>query len=119
MGMQIINNIPQNSGLGDTLYEAFNKVNENFAELDNKENLILTSLSELSNDMGFITLDNLPEIKISDIEDLGTKLNKVIEVSEYNLTDISTIQSQIMSLNTIINKQNQQISDLYTIINNL
>jgi hypothetical protein len=100
MGMQIINNIPQNSGLGDTLYEAFNKVNANFAELVATDDNLQIELDTLDTLINSNTVLNHKHT-IAQINGLQEILNSKLDVSTFN-TNIIAINASIQALNELI-----------------
>jgi chromosome segregation ATPase len=133
----IITNTPINSGLGDTLKEAFDKVNDNFEYLF--DNSVIENLSQLNNDVGFITASSIPtSYEINEIVGLTSSINNLQSQinqlgASYSITegeilsiqeDINSINDTISSINSIINNQNEiiselqsQINDIYNIIN--
>lgn len=128
----IITNTPINSGDGDTLKVAFDKVNDNFEYLF--DNTLIENLSQLNNDVGFITASAIPETyQINDIVGLTASLqnlqNNINQLgASYSISandilniqgDINSINNTIISLNSIINNQNVIISDIQNSISQL
>mgnify|MGYP007100047528 CR=1 FL=1 len=137
MARQIINNIPADSGNGDSLKVAFDKVNANFAEVYSAVTATtVTKTSDLTNDGAdgthpFIsTNDSIAFSAVtslqSTIDDLQSQIDTLNDtISDLN-ADIVTQASTISTLSGIINTQNGQIAvmqadiaDLYNIVNNL
>jgi len=130
---QLIINTPINSGEGDSLKVAFDKVNSNFSEL--YSGISITGTSQLINDSGFITINEVPtEYAMSAITGLNSALATISSnisslsgTTNTNSQDILTIQGDINSINGLISTINstlntqallissmqQQITDLY------
>jgi len=96
-----------NDGLGDKLRDAFIIVNQNFLDIQDILDVVLTDSSIIS---------------ISQISGLQTILDDI----NYQVSLIPALQDDINSINTIIytinqtlNSQNGSISDLYSLINDL
>lgn len=144
MAKQIINNTPADSGNGDSLFVAMNKIKSNFDELySGMTGSSITKTSDLENDGAdgthpFISVGDA--IPMSAITSLNTSLqsinNSLASLSAStgsNTSDISAIESDLVTINNtistltgIINTQNGQIAtmqadiaDLYNIVNNL
>lgn len=107
-----ITNTPINSGLGDNLKVAFDKVNSNFIEvydLLSSLGVLPTKTSDLTNDgengiNPFITLLDIPtSYEISDIDGLQTALDS-LQLSIVNL------QSEYTSLGIIVNDLTYDLS---------
>jgi chromosome segregation ATPase len=130
---QTIVNTPINSGEGDSLKVAFDKVNSNFDEL--YSGISITGTSQLINDAGFITSDELPtEYPMSAITGLNSALvslnssiSGLTNTTNVNSQDILTIQGDLNTINStistinstlnaqalLISSMQQQITDLY------
>ena len=136
MGRQIINNNPPDSTTGDTIYISFNKINEMTAELYTA--LTISGTSQLVNDSGFITEEDLPTEYamsaitnlVSSLASINSSLSGLSASTSTNASDILTIQgdintinSSIGTINSTLNAQNllissmqQQITDILNII---
>jgi chromosome segregation ATPase len=130
---QIIINTPINSGQGDSLKLAMDKINTNFSEL--YSGISITGTSQLINDSGFITIDEVPtEYAMSAITGLNSALASISSnisslsaTTNTNSQDILTFQGDINSINAtigvinttlnaqalLISAMQQQINDLY------
>lgn len=111
--MQHINNTPADSGLGDTLKVAFDKVNANFQELvaiDSSFSGDIQTLNTIISDGS--TLNHTHTI--SQIIGLQTALSGKVSTSTFN-TQILAINSSIQAINStlseIIDILNTKISD--------
>lgn len=107
--MQHINNTPADSGLGDTLKVAFDKVNANFAELvaiDSSFADDINAINALING-GTDTLDH--NHTISQIQGLQAALNSKVSTTTFN--------SQILAINASIQAINSSLSDIIVILN--
>jgi len=111
MSLLPINNEPQNSGLGDTLKVAFDKVKANFIYLDEKfsgyvdlstYNTQIDTLETSINNIliGYSQIGHTHVI--SDINNLQNSLNQLVKTTIY-VADISAIQNEISSINTLLN----------------
>jgi hypothetical protein len=141
---QLINNTPTGSGLGDKLYIAFGKVNDNFTELYDSVDSISGSLtktktSEFINDGAdglnpFISSSQIPvSWSMNSITGLTSSLNYLYTASLSNSASISSsnsdimkleanlniISNQLVSMSIQISNQNQLISDLQNQISDL
>jgi len=126
MDRLIITNTPINSGLGDTISVAFDKVNDNFEYLFN--NSVIENISQLNNDIGFITASSIPTtydiVNIigltASIENLQNQIDQsdfiTQDVLSYELSitenSINIINSSISTINSTINQQNILISNI-------
>jgi hypothetical protein len=115
MSRQIINNTPADSGLGDTLKVAFDKVNAMTLELYNADASFSDIVTEIDT-----TLDSLqtqingkaPIVHthvISQINGLQAALNGKVSTSTY-ITDMMAINSSIQAINDALN----EITDILT-----
>lgn len=109
--MEIINNTPVNSGLGDNLKVAFDKVKSNFAELYSLVEALaapVTETSQLTNDgedgvNSFITALDIPNTyTIADIIGLQSTLNNLQNAINVAVDDISVLQGDSAALNASI-----------------
>jgi hypothetical protein len=98
--MQIINNTPPDSGLGDTLYEAFNKVNANFAKLVDTDVSLQIELDALEALINSNTVLNHNHT-VTQINGLQAILNSKLDVSTFN-SNIIAINASIQALNELI-----------------
>jgi hypothetical protein len=108
--MQHINNTPADSGLGDTLKVAFDKVNANFEELvaiDASFSGDILTLNTIINDGSLLNHTHT----IAQIEGLQTALNSKVSTSTFNST--------ILSINNSIQAINEDLSDIIILLNNL
>jgi peptidoglycan hydrolase CwlO-like protein len=138
MSRQIINNTPANSGSGDNLKVAFDKVNAMTTEIYTILSALqvvsggtITSTSDLTNDgesgTPFITESDIPTSwNITDITNLSstlssiqTQINNIItDLNNDELdiaalqTDMSNLSSTITSLSSTILSQNNTISQI-------
>jgi peptidoglycan hydrolase CwlO-like protein len=144
MARQIIANSPADSGLGDSLYVAMNKINSNFAEVySGLSATTITKTSELENDGAdgshpFISVgDAIPMSAVtslnSSLQAINNSLAAISATTSGNTASISAIEDELVVINStistltgLINTQNGQIAtmqgdiaDLYNIINNL
>jgi len=132
MAIETIINTPENSGQGDSLKVAFDKVNNNFSYVSEIIETLptgstVTKTSELENDgdgdSPFATVSQIPtSFPISGVTGLQQELNLIneeLDTLDSVPSDINSINSTISSLNSIINTQNQIISELQSAIANL
>lgn len=125
MAKQTIINTPINSGEGDSLNAAFTKVNENFDELYTA--ITISGTSQLVNDSGFLTVDDLPTeypmsaitSLVSSLASISSALSGLSATTSTNASDILTIQgdintinSSIGTINSTLNAQNLLISSM-------
>lgn len=106
--MQHINNTPADSGLGDTLKVAFDKVNANFQELvaiDSSFSGDIQTLNTIISDGS--TLNHTHTI--SQIIGLQTALSGKVSTSTFN--------TQILGINSSIQAINSTLSDIIDILN--
>ena len=137
MARQIITNTPADSGNGDSLKVAFDKVNANFAELYTGVTAnTITKTSEIENDGAdgvhpfLSTNDSIAISAVTSLQSSLTDLQDQIDALNETIVDLnSTIVAQagtISTLSGVITTQNTQIAsmqgdiaDLYNIVNNL
>lgn len=122
---QTIVNTPINSGDGDSLKVAFDKVNSNFDELYSA--ITLTGTSQLINDSGFITINEVPtEYAMSAITGLNSSLallssniGSLSATTNTNSQDILNIQGDINSINGLISTINSTLNAQALLISNM
>jgi hypothetical protein len=113
MARQVINNLPANSGLGDTLKVAFDKVNAMTLELYNQNELTQDEFDTINNTLADLQIQingkaNLIHThSISQINGLQGLLDSKVNTTTFN-SQIIAINSL---LNDIINELNTKISD--------
>lgn len=126
MSQETINNTPQDSGLGDNLKVAFDKVKNNFAELYTLIGSLatpITKTSDITNDgedgiNPFITALDIPtSFDIDDVIGLQTVLNALGSSITTNTGDIanllitiSTLQADLTALSVLVVGQNSLIA---------
>jgi hypothetical protein len=125
MSLLPINNEPQNSGLGDTLKASFDKVKANFTYLDEKFSGYVdlstynTQIDALETSINSIII-GYSQIGhthvISDINNLQNSLNQLVKITTYTV-DISAIQNELSSINTILNTIIGEIDTIFTSLN--
>jgi hypothetical protein len=103
---EIINNTPQDSGLGDSLFVAFNKVNAMTLELYNQDASFSGELQTISAIVDTINDGSVlnHQHTISQIIGLQTALNGKVSTSTFN--------NEIASINATIQQINSTISDI-------
>jgi hypothetical protein len=125
MSLLPIINEPQNSGLGDSLKVSFDKVKANFIYLDEKfsgyvdlssYNTQIDALETSINNIliGYSQIGHTHVI--SDINNLQNSLNQLVKITTYTV-DISSIQNELSSINTILNTIIGEIDDIFTSLN--
>jgi peptidoglycan hydrolase CwlO-like protein len=139
--IQTINNTPENSGNGDSLKVAFDKVNDNFSYVSEIiENIptgaTITQTSQLENDgdgiSPFATVSQIPtSFPISGVTNLQQSLDNInnainqlqTEVSGQTSTiniiqsEVNTIAGQISTINGQILQIQSDINNIFNIIN--
>jgi len=120
-----INNTPENSGSGDTLKVAFDKVNDMTAELYDNVDALFTSIgafptlvSELTNDAGYITAEDVPTTwAIADITGLQNTLNSISADTTNNINDIADLQGASITNSNDITDINTALGAMLQTIN--
>lgn len=110
---QEIINTPQDSGLGDTLFVAFNKVNDMTLELYNQDTSFINELQTIQSIL--LTLNNGSTLNhqhlISNIIGLQTALNSKVSTTTFN--------SQITVINSTIQQINITIQSILSVLNSI
>lgn len=96
-----------NTGTGDKLRDAFIIVNQNFLDIQNILDVVLTedSIIPISQINGLQTI----------LDDLTYNVGLIPQLQD----EISSINSVIYSINKTLNSQNSSINDLYSLVNDL
>jgi hypothetical protein len=96
-----------NDGLGDKLRNAFIIVNQNFLDIQDILDVVLT-------DSSIISIS-----QISGLQTILDDINYQVSLIPGLQDDINSINSIIYTINQTLNSQNGSISDLYSLINDL
>jgi hypothetical protein len=96
-----------NDGLGDKLRDAFIIVNQNFLDIQDILDVVLT-------DSSIISIS-----QISGLQTILDDINYQVSLIPGLQDDINSINSIIYTINQTLNSQNGSISDLYSLINDL
>ena len=109
MPRQFINNLPQDSRLGDSLYTAINKINSMTLELYDADSSFQSEIEQINaliND-GLNTLDH--KHTINQITGLQTALNNKVSTNTFN--------TNILAINAAIQVINDTLSQIIDILN--
>ena len=96
-----------NDGLGDKLRDAFIIVNENFSNIQDILDVVLT-------DSSIISISQISGLQTI-LDDLSYQVSLIPSLQD----DINSINSTIYTINQTLNSQNGSISDLYSLVNDL
>ncbi len=96
-----------NDGLGDKLRDAFIIVNENFSNIQDILDVVLT-------DSSIISISQISGLQTI-LDDLSYQVSLIPTLQD----DINSINSTIYTINQTLNSQNGSISDLYSLVNDL
>ena len=96
-----------NDGLGDKLRDAFIIVNQNFLDIQDILDVVLT-------DSSIISIS-----QISGLQTILDDINYQVSLIPGLQDDINSINSIIYTINQTLNSQNGSISDLYSLVNDL
>ena len=96
-----------NDGTGDKLRDAFIIVNQNFLDIQNILDVVLTDSSII------------PISQISGLQTILDDLSYQVSLIPTLQDDINSINSTIFTINQTLNSQNSSINELYSLVNDL
>jgi len=96
-----------NTGTGDKLRDAFIIVNQNFLDIQNILDVVLTDSSII------------PISQISGLQTILDNLSYQVSLIPGLQDDINSINSTIFTINQTLNSQNSSINELYSLVNDL
>lgn len=96
-----------NDGLGDKLRDAFIIVNENFSNIQDILDVVLT-------DSSIISISQISGLQTI-LDDLSYQVSLIPSLQD----DINSINTTIYTINQTLNSQNGSISELYSLVNDL
>lgn len=96
-----------NDGLGDKLRDAFIIVNQNFLDIQDILDVVLTDSSII------------PISQISGLQTILDDLSYQVSLIPGLQDDINSINSTIFTINQTLNSQNSSINELYSLVNDL